>query len=57
MAKGIFRIKDGFATEHSAWVRYDDANELEISETQYRSQDYEPPFEELPWGTKSTINA
>lgn len=57
MPKGLFKIKDGLATEHSVWVRYDDGKELEVSETQYRNQGYTPPFEELPWDTKSDPHA
>lgn len=49
MAKGIYRVKDGWATEDSVLVRYDDGKELEISAHQYQLDGYAPHFDQLPW--------
>jgi hypothetical protein len=57
MATGLFRIENGWGTEHSVWVRYADGKELEIPESQYRADGYQPPFEDLTWGTKETFHA
>jgi hypothetical protein len=33
----------------SARVKYDEHQELDVSEDTYRARDYQPPFDELPW--------
>ncbi len=59
-AHGIYRIRDGWVNEHSAVVKFDDGNEVEIPESRYRgrwpdgpmlyrTQGYMPAFDELPW--------
>jgi hypothetical protein len=35
--------------QHSARVRYDEHQELDISESRYRERGYKPSFDELPW--------
>ena len=47
--RGIYRIKNGWANQHSVMVQYDDVRELEIPEDQYREQGYQPPFDSLSW--------
>ena len=48
--RGLYRERNGWAeTEHSARVKYDEHQELDISERLYRARDYQPPFDELPW--------
>lgn len=49
MARGIFKIKDGWANQHSACVEYDDGQTHELPEDRYRAQGYNPPFDKLPW--------
>jgi surface antigen len=49
MAKGIHRIKDGWVNQHSVLVKYDEGQEMEMPEDRYRSQGYQPAFENLPW--------
>jgi hypothetical protein len=45
---GICKIPKGSVNEDSVWVKYENGDELDIRESQYRSRGYEPPFEELP---------
>jgi hypothetical protein len=45
---GICKIPKGSVDEDSVWVKYENGDELDIRESQYRSRGYEPPFEELP---------
>ena len=48
MAHGICKIKDGWVHEDSVWVQSDEGRKLRISASQYRSEGYKPPIEELP---------
>ena len=48
MARGICKIKNGWVTQDSAWVRYDDHTFLEVPEDKYREAGHQPPFEQLP---------
>jgi hypothetical protein len=48
MARGICKIKNGWANQDSAWVRYDDGTKLEMPEDKYREAGHQPPFEQLP---------
>lgn len=50
--RGTHRIKNPDPIEDGVWIT-DGKNGLEISESRYRDNEYEPPFEQLPWG-KST---
>jgi hypothetical protein len=49
MARGLHRIRDGWETQHSVLVRYDDGKETEIPQDHYDLKGYMPIFEELPW--------
>lgn len=49
MAIGLNRTRDGWANQHSVRVRYDNGDEYDVPEDYYRSQGYQPPFEDLPW--------
>ena len=47
--RGLYRERNGWAeNEHSARVKYDEHQELDVSERLYRARDYQPPFDELP---------
>jgi hypothetical protein len=50
--RGIYKERNGWGDQHSARVRYDEHQELEMSESRYRERDYKPPFDELPWKDK-----
>ncbi len=47
--RGLYRERNGWGTQHSAHVKYDEAQELDLSEERYRARGYQPPFEQLPW--------
>jgi hypothetical protein len=48
--RGLHREQNGWAeNEHSARVKYDEHQELDVSERHYRARGYQPPFDELPW--------
>jgi hypothetical protein len=47
--RGLYRERNGWGTQHSAHVKYDEAQELDVSEDRYRARGYQPPFEQLPW--------
>lgn len=49
MANGLYRTKNGWANEDSVRVRYDDGKELDVPASQYITDGYDPPLEELPW--------
>ena len=46
---GIYRERNGWGTQHSARVKYDEHQELDMAEDRYRARGYQPPFDELPW--------
>jgi hypothetical protein len=46
---GIYRERNGWGTQHSVRVKYDEHQELDMAEDRYRTRGYEPPFDELPW--------
>jgi hypothetical protein len=48
-ARGIYRERDGWGTQHSVRVKYDERQELDVSEDRYRARGYQPPFDQLPW--------
>ena len=49
-AHGIYRERNGWGTQHSARVKYDEYHqELDVSEDRYRARGYQPPFDKLPW--------
>jgi hypothetical protein len=48
--RGIYRERNGWgANQHSARVKYDEHQELDMAEDKYRTSGYEPPFDQLPW--------
>jgi hypothetical protein len=47
--RGIYRERNGWGDQHSARVKYDEHQELDISESRYRERGYKPSFDELPW--------
>jgi hypothetical protein len=47
--RGIYRKRNGWGDQHSAHVKYDERQELDISESRYRERGYKPPFDKLPW--------
>jgi hypothetical protein len=46
---GIYRERNGWGTQHSVRVKYDEHQELDIAEDRYRARGYQPPFDQLPW--------
>jgi hypothetical protein len=48
LAEGRCKIKDGWTTQDSVIVKYEDGTENDIPESQYRSLGYQPPVEKLP---------
>lgn len=49
MPRGLYRVRDGWVTQHSVLVDVGDSTPKEMSESQYREKGYQPPFEQLPW--------
>ena len=47
--RGIYKERNGWVTQHSAHVKYDEHQELDVSENRYRERGYQPPFDQLPW--------
>jgi hypothetical protein len=47
--QGIYRERNGWANQHSVRVKYDEGNELDVPEDRYKSDGYQPPFDQLPW--------
>jgi hypothetical protein len=47
--RGLYRERNGWGNQDSARVKYDEHQELDVSEDTYRARDYQPPFDELPW--------
>jgi hypothetical protein len=49
-ARGIYRERNGWGTQHCVRVKYDDEHqELDVAEDRYRARGYQPPFDQLPW--------
>jgi len=48
-ARGIYRERNGWGNQHSVRVKYDEHQELDVSEDRYRARCYQPPFDQLPW--------
>jgi hypothetical protein len=44
-----YRERNGWGNQHSARVKYDEHQELDLPEDRYRERGYQPPFDELPW--------
>jgi len=51
--RGIYREWNGWGTQHSFRVKYDEHQELDIAEDRYRARGYQPPFDQLPWKDES----
>jgi hypothetical protein len=47
--RGLYRERNGWGNQHSAHVKYDEAQELDVPEDRYRARGYQPPFDQLPW--------
>jgi hypothetical protein len=47
--RGMLRIKNGFLQSHSAVVQFGRFGTFTVPEDHYRSQGYEPDFDQLPW--------
>ena len=47
--RGLYRERNGWGNQHSARVKYDEHQELDIPEDKYRARGYQPPFDRLPW--------
>ncbi|UVK49908.1 hypothetical protein DBIPINDM_008031 (plasmid) [Mesorhizobium sp. AR02] len=48
MVAGVCKIKDGWATQDSVWIRYGDGKELEIPASEYEAKGYQPEIDDLP---------
>jgi hypothetical protein len=48
-ARGIYRERNGWGTQHSVRVKYDEHQELDVPEDRYRARGYQSPFDQLPW--------
>jgi hypothetical protein len=49
-AEGLYRKRNAWGEqEHGVRVKYDGAVELEVPESFYREQGWQPPCDELPW--------
>jgi hypothetical protein len=49
MSRGLYRVRDGWVTQHSVLVDVGDSTPKEMPESQYREKGYQPSFEQLPW--------
>jgi hypothetical protein len=47
--RGLYRERNGWGSQHSAHVKYDEHQELDLPEDRYRARGYQPPFDQLPW--------
>jgi hypothetical protein len=47
--RGIYRERKGWGNQDSARVKYDERQELDLSEDRYRERGDRPPFDQLPW--------
>jgi len=49
-AEGLYRKRNAWGEqEHGVRVKYDGAVELEVPESFYREQGWQPPCDDLPW--------
>jgi hypothetical protein len=49
MPRGLYRVRDGWVTQHSVCVDVGGATPKEMPESEYREKGHQPPFEQLPW--------
>jgi len=47
--RGIHRIQNGWGDENSAVISWGGFGFMTVAESQYRMQNYQPAFDELPW--------
>lgn len=47
--RGIYREWNGWGTQHSIHVKYDEGQELDMPQDRYSERGYQPPFDELSW--------
>jgi len=47
--RGLYRERNGWVSQHSVRVKYDEHQELDVAEDRYRARGYQPPFDKLPW--------
>ena len=57
VARGLYRERNGWGNQHSAHVKYDEGQELDVPEDRYRARGYQPPFDELPWKDEAANDA
>ena len=55
--RGLYRERNGWGNQHSARVKYDEHQELDLPEDRYRERGYQPPFNELPWRDEAANDA
>jgi hypothetical protein len=55
--EGLYRKRNGWGDQHSIRVKYDGALELEVPESFYREEGWQPPADELPWHGESAKTA
>jgi hypothetical protein len=48
MARGVYRVRQGWADQHSVLVDYGGVL-MELPEDRYRKAAYRPAFRNLPW--------
>jgi hypothetical protein len=48
MPKGLYRVRDGWGTEDSVCVEYEDGTRLEMRESLYRARGHQPSADGLP---------
>jgi hypothetical protein len=49
LARGLYRIQNGWRAPNSVKVRYYDGYEVAILEIKYRGDGFVPAIEALPW--------
>ena len=47
--QGLYRKRNGWGDQHSVRVKHDNTVELEVPESFYREEGWQPPVDELPW--------
>ena len=57
LQRGLYRERNGWGNQHSARVKYDEHQELDLPEDRYRERGYQPPFNELPWRDEAANDA
>lgn len=47
--RGIHRVQNGWGDENSVFISWGTYGFMTVPECQYRTENYQPPFDELPW--------